>query len=241
MNVRRKSLLCCAAVAFTLHAGRVAAGPIFYGPIAYSGAADTPFSSSSYAYHYLETFEDGLNTPGVTASGGMVIGWDPFVDSVDADDGVLDGLGGASGHSWYANGARELMFMFDPVALGALPTDVGIVWTDIGYNAPTPYWGPVSFEAFGFDGASLGTIGLSLFGDGLDTGQTTEDRFFGVSDARGISAIRLATNNGDWEVDHLQYAATQPVPEPATLLLLGMGGALGLIRSRSKRGPTRNN
>ena len=235
MHMSGKSLTCCAVFALALYAGEAAASPIFYGPAPYSGATSSPFNSSSYAYHYLETFEDGLNTPGVTASGGMVIGWDPFVDSVDADDGILDGLGGASGHSWYSNGAHELMFMFDAVALGTLPTDVGIVWTDIGYNAPTPYWGPVIFEAFGFDGTSLGLIGPSLFGDGFDTGQTAEDRFFGVSDARGISAIRVATDNGDWEVDHLQYAATQPVPEPATLFLLAMGGAVGLVRSRSIR------
>jgi hypothetical protein len=114
-----------------------------------------------------------------------------------------------------------------------LPTDVGIVFTDIGYNAPTPYWGPVSFEAFGFDGTSLGLFSF-LFGDGFDTGQTAEDRFLGVSDARGISAVRIATDNGDWEVDHLQYAAPAPVPEPSTLLLLGTG-AVALIRSRGRR------
>ena len=228
-----KSLICGAVFALALYGGQAAADPIFYGPTAYSNPADSPFNSSSYTYFFLETFEDGLNTPGVTASGGLVIGWDPFVDSADADDGILDGMGGAGGHSWYSNGAHELTFTFNPVALAGLPTDVGIVWTDIGYNAPTPYWGPVSFEAFGFDGTSLGVLGAVLFGDGFDTGQTAEDRFFGVSDARGISAIRVATNNGDWEVDHLQYGA-QPVPEPATLLLVGMG-AVGLIRSRSLR------
>jgi hypothetical protein len=165
----------------------------------------------------------------------LTIGWDPFVDSVDADDGILDGIGGASEHSWYSNGAHDVTFAFNPLALGGLPTDVGIVFTDIGYNAPTSYWGPVSFEAFGFDGTSLGLLGF-LFGDGFDTGQTAEDRFLGVSDARGISAIRVGTNNGDWEVDHLQYAAQspQPVPEPSTLLLIGTG-AVAAIRSRSLR------
>jgi hypothetical protein len=232
-----KSLISSAVLALTLSGGQAVAGPILYGPTAYSGTADSPFNSSTYAYRFLETFEDGLNTPGVSASGGLTIGWDPFVDSVDADDGILDGMGGARGHSWYSNGAHDVTFAFNPLALGGLPTDVGIVFTDIGYNAPTSYWGPVSFEAFGFDGTSLGLLSF-LFGDGFDTGQTAEDRFLGVSDARGISAIRVGTNNGDWEVDHLQYAQSpadpQPVPEPSTLLLVATG-AVAVIRSRSLR------
>ena len=66
-------------------------------------------------------------------------------------------------------------------------------------------------------------------------GQTAENRFFGVSDARGVSAIRIGTNNGDWEVDNVQYGAKEPVtvPEPSTLALLALG-AVGLMRSRSR-------
>jgi hypothetical protein len=125
-HMSTKSLTCGVVFALTLYGGQAVAGPIFYGPTAYSSTADSPFNTSSYEYLFFETFEDGLNTPGVTASGGLTIGWDQFVDSVDADDGTLDGMGGASGHSWYSNGAHVVTFTFNPLVLGGLPTDVGI-------------------------------------------------------------------------------------------------------------------
>ena len=103
MHMSTKSFTCGVVFALTLYGGQAVAGPIFYGPTAYSSTADSPFNTSSYEYLFFETFEDGLNTPGVSASGGLTIGFDQFVDSVDADDGILDGIGGASGHSWYSN------------------------------------------------------------------------------------------------------------------------------------------
>jgi hypothetical protein len=53
----------------------------------------------------------------------------------------------------------------------------------------------------------------------------------------GISAIRIATNNRDWEVDRLQYGAASPapVPEPSTILMVGAGAA-SLRRKRLKKG-----
>ena len=71
----------------------------------------------------------------------------------------------------------------------------------------------------------------------MDTGQKGEDRFFGATYDGGISAIRIATNNRDWEVDHLQYGAASPapVPEPSTILMVGAGAA-SLLRKRLKKG-----
>jgi PEP-CTERM motif len=212
------------------------ADPILIGPTPYLQASDSPFSGTSFSYFYLETFEDGLlNTPGVTASGGIAIGMDIYVDSVDSEDGLLDGTGSPTGHSFYSNFTEyAFTFSFDGAALGSLPTHAGIVWTDIGYNAPTPYSGPVFFEAFGPLGSSLGLTGPFLLGDGFDTGQTAEDRFFGVFNAGGISAIRIGTNSADWEVDDLQYGAVHSVPEPSTLMLMGLG-TLGVSLARALR------
>jgi hypothetical protein len=236
----RSGLLVVAFAVATGFAARADASSIIYSPTPYLQAADSPFSSVSFSYFWLENFEDGLfNTPGVTASAGVVNPPNMYVDSVDSDDGVIDGSGSTLGYSFYPM-VTSLTFTFDADSLGSLPTHAGLVWTDIGYNSPTPYHAPVSFEAFGPLGASLGAIGPFELGDGTDQGEAGEDRFFGAFNTDGISAIRISTNTTDWEIDHLQYGAESPtlalqspvpVPEPSTLTLLGLGVVVSRYRA----------
>jgi hypothetical protein len=108
-------------------------------PTSYLSFSDSPFSSGSFSYFYLETFEDHLlNVPGVTASAGGVtsVVFGPSIhDSVDADDGVIDGSG-LNGDSYFSgSGAAGISFTFNAGALGSLPTSGGIVWTDGGARA----------------------------------------------------------------------------------------------------------
>jgi hypothetical protein len=60
----------------------------------YARSSDSPFSGVSFAYFYLEDFEDQLfNVPSVSASAGgvaSVVFGPSSHDSVDLDDGVLD-------------------------------------------------------------------------------------------------------------------------------------------------------
>ena len=61
-----------------------------------SFALDSPFSGLGFSYFHLENFEDGLlNTPGVAANVGFVTSTGfakgPIIDSVDEDDGSVDG------------------------------------------------------------------------------------------------------------------------------------------------------
>ena len=171
----------------------------YLGPTPYLSFSDSPFKDESFSYFYLEDFEDGfLNTPGVTASSeAYVYGPNYMTDSVDGDDGSIDGSG-TGGHSFFKeNGAEGITFTFDEGILGSLPTDVGLVWTDGA--------GDTSFEAFDNDNVSLGVFGPFAIADGSIYGTTAEDRFFGISWPGGISSIHISNTVRGIEIDHLQY------------------------------------
>jgi hypothetical protein len=202
------------------------------GPTAYSGFAGSPFDGTSFSSWSLEDFEDGsLNTPDVSASSGFVLG--PgfgLTDSVEnAPDGCNpSGLGGGShtcaGYSYYPS-STSITFTFS----GTLPTHAGLVWTDVGYvdgDSPPTYTGAgnVIFEAFDENGFSLGTIGPTLLGDGAAAPTAAEDRFFGATNANGISKITMSmATSSDWEVDHLQYGVVSEAPEPGAVALVALG------------------
>jgi hypothetical protein len=172
-------------------AGTVAA--TFVGPLPYLSAADNPFTAGSPGL-CIDTFEDGtLDPEGVTGNGSFV---DPssITDSVDGDDGVVDGSGNG-GHTYFGSGPTGITFTFDPQRTGGLPTEAGMVWTDGD--------GTISFEAFDENGLSLGVIGPYTHADASIYGETAEDRFYGVTNASGISAIKLTNTSGGIEVDHL--------------------------------------
>jgi hypothetical protein len=102
---------------------------------------------------------------------------------------------------------------------------VGIVWPD------GPFSTPVTFIALNADGTAAScTIGPAAgFANASFSGETAEDRFFGCTDAGGISRIEVINAlGGGIEVDHLQYGRTAAtsVPEPASLSLFALGAAL---------------
>ena len=203
----------------------------------YKSFNDSPFQGLSYSYFHLEDFEDGsLTTPGVTASAGKVVSPNTLTDSVDGDDGSIDGSG-SGGHSWYSQGSSILKFSFNSSVLGTLPTNVGIVWTDVGFSNVGFGYGKVNYEAFDAVGTSLGIFGVNSVGDGDVSGKTAEDKFFGATYAGGISAIQISMpDSTDWEVDHLQYGRAKPVPEPTTFLTSLFAVVMGVaLRGKSRR------
>lgn len=225
------SVLMLSAVAALALTSPVQATWTLFGPTPYLQASDSPIVATGMDYFYLEDFEDfALNTPGVTASAGYSTKptWDASVtDSVDGDDGVIDGHGN-NGNSWFSpDGGTGVTFTFDAGVLGSFPTHVGIVWTD-GVD-------PMGFEAYDAHGALIGSIVATGIADGVSTGTTAEDRFFGMIYDDGISKIRLyAGAAGGIEMDHLQYGGNIPIPAPGAVVLAGVGAALiGWLRRRS--------
>ena len=195
----------------------------------YVSSGDSPFDLfGPDSDFFLEDFEDGLlNTPGLLGFFGEIRFPSNFTDSVDADDGIIDGFG-LDGHNYWAffgkDGAGPLArFEFDPEVLGGLPRSVGLVWTDGNIFATT------FFEAFGPKGESLGFLEFVL-GDNKHQGATAEDRFLGVTFQGGISAIEISATEGRIELDHVQYGNI--VPAPGVLALLGLSG---LLSGRSRR------
>ncbi|MGL6073143.1 MAG: hypothetical protein ACRC8S_03160 [Fimbriiglobus sp.] len=218
-----------------------------------AGTAISPFAGLNFSYFHLETFEDALfNVPGVTASSpnpaariglSSVVFGPSLRDSVDADDGVINGTG-VQGESYFTNVASAgIRFTFDAGVLGSLPTHAGITWVDGA--------GQITFRAFAADGSLLGTIGpvsqAGVFPDNSFLGTTGEDRFFGATSTTGISAIFISNTGGGMEVDHLQYGRIvpsndpgpnpgpeNPVPGPASgvLITIGMMGFAGYRKMR---------
>ncbi|MCL4221652.1 MAG: hypothetical protein KJZ65_09810 [Phycisphaerales bacterium] len=190
------------------------AGADLIGPTPYLGLGDSPLDLFGGNLSYFENFEDGVfNIPGVTASAGNPFGPSSITDSVDEDDGNIDGFGSAGWSFHSPNGATGIRFFFDAGVLGQLPTQAGIVWTDGD--------GTITFTAYDAQGNEIGTL-VGNHADGSYSGTTGDDRFYGVIHAGGISSIWIRNSSGGIEVDHLQFV----VPGPSGLALLGLGGVV---------------
>jgi hypothetical protein len=180
------------------------AATVFFGPTPYLSSADSPFPLSGPGTFFLETFEDGLlNTPGLSAINGAVRAPSSLTDSVDADDGAIDGSGNG-GHSYLVRpGSVGVTFVFSPQPFGRLPTYAGIVATD-GYGQNGAPANTVEF--YGPNGELLGTLDNPYQNFGVDT--VDDDRFMGIYNSEGVSKIRifnLGTDNVGMECDHVQY------------------------------------
>ena len=221
---------CCCLTAVAAHAATI------HGPTPYVDLTDTPdgvFSVGPNDSLHVENFEDpngpweecfsidvGERIGPKFVSGDNI----PVTDSVDSDDGAIDG-DGTMGSSWFAN-SRSLTISFDSPTKAA-----GFVFTDTDTSATM-----ISISAYGVDGAELIRQDFDTsFVDDVFTGTTVDDRFFGIT-AMGsdlIAKVKVAIDRGTGiEIDHVQFIKT--VPEPSALALVGIG-LLGLGGLRRRR------
>ncbi|NBV25520.1 MAG: DUF11 domain-containing protein, partial [Proteobacteria bacterium] len=180
---------------------RTGRGAFYYlpGKTPYLSRTNSPYFGGILSGDFtLEDFESGVfQIPGVSVSTGVVQPPSSMTDSVDADDGLIDGSG-TGGHSFLVADTNTVTFTFDAGVFGRFPTKVGIALTD---GRPDG----VGFEAFDSTGASLGITAPAQVGDNASAGETAEDRFVGVEFAGGISALRVYYPVAGFEVDHLQF------------------------------------
>ncbi len=173
-------------------------------PVPYLQKSDSPFREVSFpSYFHLEDWEDSvLNTPGATSDSSTVSTsfGSALVDSIDGDDGVVDGKCAKDGGTCNAAfGGGTISFTFDATVLGKLPTHVGAVWTDGSTGCDA------IFEAYDAKDVLIGTKKAVAVGDDNNTGGVAEDRFFGVVHAAGVKRVVVKSSAGGVEVDHLQY------------------------------------
>ena len=169
-----------AALLLSLSAGAAGAAT-FLAPVPYLSSADIPFGLYDAGQPvFIEDFEGGAVDSRITGSAGGPLKPGLFTDSVDADDGAIDGFGNLGWSYSVTNGFTGIMFTFEnPVTAAGL--------------AVTDGRGFLQFEAFDAYGDTLGAIG-GFFGDSLENGGTAEDMFYGVrEDDDGISAIFVKT------------------------------------------------
>lgn len=190
----------------------------FFGPVPYLSADDTP-SGFALGPTFIENFEDRTLDPRISASTNSIVLPSGITDSVDADDGVIDGSG---------NGGTSLFGSSIQISFQApFPRYAGMVWTDGSASN-------VTFQAFGPSGVLLGSVGPVMLGDGSISGTTAEDRFFGARDVGGISSIKFVSS-AVMEIDHVQM---ETIVEPAIMsttddgnlaVLIGNPGGLPII------------
>lgn len=187
----------------------------YFGPSPYLQASDTPAGFADDRT-FIEDFEDGVADPRLSfALTGQIIPPGGLTDSVDADDGSIDGKG-SGGRSFFRGIPQVVIDFATPY-----PQSAGLVWTD---GAPNTQ---VRFEAFDRDGLSLGVHGPFTLGDSSNAGNTAEDRFFGVKHADGVRRIQISHSSGGIEIDHVQFSAAAPV-ETAIISALE-DGDIGIV------------
>jgi hypothetical protein len=221
----------CAAILFGM-VGLSNAETTTFGPSAYLQTGDTPSGFfCAECVGWIEDFELGTVDPFLTIDNGAILDPNSFsglmnsvTDSVDGDDGSVDGQGN-DGFSYFAD-SNSISISFARTVKNA-----GLVFTD-GDRISTN----IRLEAFDMGGNSLAAIDAGDLADDFFTGETAEDTFLGFQNTDGnIASITLTMTGGSGiEIDHVHWQEACAIPEPATgaLALFAILGVAGLRKRR---------
>ena len=183
------------------------------GPQAYLSVADSPFDidANPVGFEVIDAEQGVVAGFGASVEVSLLIGPAFYTDSVDGDDGVIDGSG-AEGHSMAQLAGSAMVVSFDAALLGGLPTSFGVVVTD-GCSGPQTF----QLAVFGEGDAPLGTLEYVVTFDDTLFGTTDEDRFIGFTSPVGVSRVELlGPGDCNFELDHIQYDV--PVPNLLTAI-----------------------
>ena len=84
------------------------------------------------------------------------------------------------------------------------------------------------------------TANILVNGNPLAINQTLTTYALGLTNVSSVTITGIDTNDGYWTADNLQYRIGA-VPEPATLMLLGIAAAGGALRRRHQQSQARLN
>ncbi len=172
----------------------------------YRSTADSPFYAGTGGdLMVLNDFEISAFTP----PGSAVLGGAGTAgNSVDGDDGIVDGLAGPDASAMFVIGSFSVEF--DASVLGGLPTRVGIVCTDIvQVGGGNPDLRVNAVDAFG-----------NLFVQEFvidNVGGPGDDIFVGFLLPAGVTNFQVIPLSGIGTFDHLQYEQ-QPALIPAFVM-----------------------
>jgi hypothetical protein len=199
------------------------------GPTPYLRVEDSPFDLSGLgSTMFLDDLEDGALDGPLISPDTRVRGPGLFTDSVDADDGVVDGQGNGA-HSlettryivhptfpWTYRTFFDIIF----TDIDNRPNAFGIVWTD-GFEQSS-----VELQFVSPSGTNIGVCSYDSLMDGANTGESAEDRFIGIIADQPIGHIGGFSQSVGFEppserleLDHIQFGR-QAFPEPSSLTIV---------------------
>lgn len=198
-------------------------------PTPYLRIEDSPFDLSGLgSTMFLDDFEDGTLDGPIISPDTRIRGPGPLTDSVDADDGIVDGQGNG-GHSlettryivhptfpWTYRTFVDIIF----TDIDHRPNAFGFVWTDAFYQSS------VELQLVGTNGTNIGICSYGSLMDGANTGETAEDVFIGVIADQPIGHITVFGESVGFqpeservELDHIQFGQ-QVIPEPSAFTIV---------------------